>query len=236
MAIYLSLRVKRESCWRSWTCCYGVQIPVQGRHIFDNHLLLKDIWFQFDCYLYEDRSDKIICFYHTVWCCRMALHDIVCLILHAALHSITHESDIVKILQLTHTHTFMYIYIHTHTHAHTPTLTYTHTTHRAHCVTSLMKLVVQNGSCPQRVFQQIKLYKQSSSIEVAQRWFLSNIIYIAFYVFIMAHSATLHSTDLHSTALHSTALHSIALHSTALHSTAAHCSYPTLMSKIKLIQ
>ena len=129
MAIYLSLRVKRESCWRSWTCCYGVQIPVQGRHIFDNHLLLKDIWFQFDCYLYEDRSDKIICFYHTVWCCRMALHDIVCLILHAALPSIMHESDIVKILQLTHTHTFMYICIHTYTRTYTHSNIYTRHTH-----------------------------------------------------------------------------------------------------------
>ena len=59
----------------------------------------------------------------------MALHDIVCLILHAALHSIMHESDIVKILQLTHTHTFMYICIHTYTRTYTHSNIYTRHTH-----------------------------------------------------------------------------------------------------------
>jgi hypothetical protein len=40
---------------------------------------------------------------------------------------------------------------------------------RAHCITALMKLVAQNGSCPQRVFLLISLYKQSTSLDLHQR-------------------------------------------------------------------
>ena len=40
---------------------------------------------------------------------------------------------------------------------------------RAHCITALMKLVAQNGSCPQAVYQLVCLYEHSASLDLHQR-------------------------------------------------------------------
>lgn len=94
------------------------------------------------------------------------LSPVVCVIMHIAIFISPYDFSqwsIFSFSSLSHLTAF------TTPTKHLSTLYPAHTIPRAHCITALMKLVAQNGSCPQAVFQLVCLYEHSASLDLHQR-------------------------------------------------------------------